>query len=229
MKWISILVSLTWLLTNPLLTILILPTLSTTSVWAQGRPKNRRPAGRKGVCPSEQSLMALTAVVPATGDDLSLSPTPTFLFLIPDAPQPNLKATFRLQANRRNIMPPIAVPLAHTPGIVRVRLPQPIVTEKPFQWSLQVTCGAEKSFEVTGTVVSKVGRADLVKQLGQAKTGRDRVALYQKAGFWLDAVATLAEVQAQDPTAQKDWQNLLQTLNLPELQQQPVVACCTLP
>jgi Domain of Unknown Function (DUF928) len=229
MKWMPIIATLTWMFTSPLLNALISPNLHPDEAWAQGRPKNRRPAGRKGVCPGEQSLTALTAVVPATGDDLTLSPTPTFLFLIPDAPQPSLKATFRLQANRRNIMPPIAVPITHTPGIVNIRLPQPIEPEKPFQWSLQVTCGAEKSFELNGTLMIKVASPDLMKQLGATQTGRERAALYQKAGFWLDAVATLAEAQVQDPTAQQDWQKLLQTLNLPELQQQPVVACCTVP
>ncbi len=229
MKSISLFVTLALMFTHPLLTVLLLPDLPTSGALAQERPKNRRPAGRKGVCPGEQSLSALTAVVPATGDDLSVNPTPTFLFLIPDAPQSDLKATFRLQANRRNIIPPIAVPLAHTPGIVKVQLPAAIAPEKPLQWSLQVTCGAEKSFELTGTLRVKTASPDLVKQLGQAQTRRERAALYQKAGFWLDAVATLAEAQGQDPKAQADWQTLLQTLNLPELRSQPVVACCTLP
>jgi hypothetical protein len=205
------------------------PNLATEAAWAQARPKNRRPAGRKGVCPTAQSLAALTAVVPAMGDDLSLSPTPTFLFLIPDAPQPNLKATFRLQADRRNVMPPFAVPIAHTPGIIKVQLPQPVESEKQFQWSLQVTCGAEKSFELTGTLKVKAADPELMQQLGKASTERERAALYQKAGFWLDAVAALAVAPGQDPQAQADWQKLLQTLDLPELQQQPVVACCTTP
>ncbi len=229
MKWLLNIVTLTVLLTSPLLTALILPLVHPDAAAAQDRPKNRRPAGRKGVCPGEQSLSALTAVVPATGDDLSLSSTPTFLFLIPEVPRSDLKATLRIQADRRNVMPPIAVPIAHTPGIVQVQLPQPLAAEQPFQWSLQVTCGVEKSFELTGTLRVKVASSDLVQQLGQTHTRRERAALYQKSGFWLDAVATLAAVQAQDAAAQSDWQTMLQTLNLPELQQQPVVACCTVP
>jgi Domain of Unknown Function (DUF928) len=228
MKWTPIIVALLWALSTPMLDWVTASSQISDVAVAQGRPKRRKPAGRKGVCAGDRSIGELTAVVAATGTDLTISDTPSFLFFIPDSPQRSLKAIFRLQANRRNIIPPVQLSLTGTPGIIKVQLPKAIAKDQPFQWSFDVSCGVENRFSLQGTVISKAINLELVKQLSQLTSPRDRAALYQKEGLLLDAVATLAEAQSQDSTAKQDWQQLLQTLNLPELQQQPIVPCCTI-
>ena len=233
LKSIQLLSSILWTISSlgmgALLPDLSHPAIARAQFASLGRPKHRKPGAKKGGCLGSPLPGELTAIVPETGDDLTVSDSPTLLFLIPEAPHDSLKAVFRLQVNNRNVAAPLELAIAGTPGIIKVKVPKSLEKNQPYQWLFQITCGSEKSLDLRGTVIVRAASPRLIKQLGNTHSLREKAAVYAREGLWLDAVATLADAQTRDLAVRQDWQTLLQTLGLPELQQQPIVPCCTIP
>ncbi|MGV0027759.1 DUF928 domain-containing protein [Phormidesmis priestleyi] len=194
---------------------------------SNGRPKRRKPGGRKGICQGNRSPGELTAIIPEQGADITASHSPAFFFFIPDAAQSSLKGVFRLQENDRNVIAPIRVSVSGTPGIIKIQLPQSLEKNRSYQWLFQITCGDEKAVAINGTITFREPSPSLTKQLTNQISAREKARLYQREGFFLDAIALLAEAQIKDTNAKTDWKALLQILGLPELTQQPIVPCCT--
>lgn len=185
-----------------------------------GRTRKRRVAGgKKGSCQGTPDAERLTAIVTETGDDITSKEMPTFLFYIPDTAQPSLKAKFRLQANNQNVKPPIEITPKETPGIIKVQFPAKLEQNKPYAWSLEISCGLGRSESVNGTVIYKVANPSLAEQLKRTKSKQEASELYQREGFMLDAVA----VSAEDSTAKQNWQKLLQNLGLTALLDKRVI------
>lgn len=197
------------------------------SQTSSGRPKRRKPGGRKGICQGDFTPGELTAIVPVQGDDVTASRSPAFFFFVPDAAQSSLKGVFRLQENDRNVIAPIQVSVSGTPGIIKIQLPQSLEKNRSYQWLFQITCGDEKAVAINGDVTFKEPSPSLAKQLANQSSPGEKARLYQREGFFLDAIALLADAQTKDTKAQTEWKTLLQTLGLPELIRQPIVPCCT--
>ena len=235
MRWTTALITALWIFTSEITAVLLVVTTHPISAFAQanqissGRPKRRKPGGRKGICQGDRTSGELTAIVPERGDDVTASHSPAFFFFIPDAAQSSLKGIFRLQEHDRNVIAPIPVSISGTPGIIKLQLPQALQKNQRYEWLFQITCGDEKAIGINGIVTFKEPSPSLTKQLKSQISAREKARLYQREGFALDAIALLADAQAKDTNAQTDWKTLLRTLGLPELVQQPIVPCCTLP
>jgi Domain of Unknown Function (DUF928) len=186
-----------------------------------GRSKKRKAGAKRGVCANSRKDEILTAIVPEQGDDLTSKPSPTFLFFVPDAPQPDLKATFRLQVSAKNDRSPMPVTIKNTPGIIAYRLNSPLEAGKNYDWSLEISCGKGRYQNINGTVVYKPLSRELQEKLDKAKSNKKAmVEIYQKEGLILDAVAVSAELATTDA---KFWEKQLKNLDLPELIEKRVV------
>ncbi len=178
----------------------------------------------------------LIALVPEKEAVLTISNSPTFLFYVPYTSDSPLKATFRLRKKEKNnlkynVIPPIPIELSGIPGIIRVRFQKSLETNKPYYWSLSIGCGSSKdnskNRKVQG-ILKKINSNSMIGSDRQRRmTSRELAASYRKAGILLDTLALLAENRKTDPQADKEWANLLQSLNLGNIATEEVLPCCT--
>jgi Domain of Unknown Function (DUF928) len=125
------------------------------------------------------------------------------------------------------------------PGIIDIELPKtsaPLIIDRFYQWELKVT--RKKSSGIKEVAVKGwIQRADLDLQLRDSiaqATPEQQVDLYAENGLWYDALSTLAKLRrdipaeplhqgSQDVAIRKDWKNMLKSVNLGKLANQPFV------
>lgn len=129
-----------------------------------------------------------------------------------------------------------SVVIPEKPGIISVRLPAstpPLQTGKMYHWffKMKVICNPQQPVEreyLEGWVQRVNPNPKLANSLKQA-TVYQRVGLFAENGIWYDALTTLGElrrVKPQDANLATDWINLLQSVGLEKLANQPLTNCC---
>ncbi|MEH1965623.1 DUF928 domain-containing protein [Nostoc sp.] len=203
--------------------------------FVPGRPGRVRSAGTRGNC-----FQTGQYLIPLTPTDKEAQRTtaerPTFFFYIPqtsttvqalefvlrddDSIDPLYKGTFK--------------PVGQN-GIVSVNVPvdQPsLQIGKEYNWTFSMICdpsNRDKDSYVEGTIVRSQDE-NLSLQLNQPNTDLDRAVLFATAGFWEDALRTLANLRRQrpnDPEVQKYWEDLLNSVEIKEVVNKPLLPCCT--
>jgi hypothetical protein len=136
-----------------------------------------------------------------------------------------MNGNFRIKGNGDNIITPIRISITGTPGVIQVKVPKSdkLAPGDTFKWSFEVTCKNGEFRTVKGLINIKSPSSELSKQLEKAKTSREKAKIYHQAGYLLDAAAILAPLVKKDDQAKKDWTELLESLNLPEVIDQPVI------
>jgi Domain of Unknown Function (DUF928) len=173
------------------------------------RPYRRASGAKRGVCrttPAEP-LEELMAFLPESknGADLTATKAPTFYFYVPDRPENVASLEFRLDyaagPKRGNgvLNPPLQVPIANTPGVVKVQLPEVLEKDTTYAWSFTLRCQATReTVSFKGTIVYQDLDATVAAQLAKANTVQQKAAIYTQIGFMLDAVPILlGETQLQ--------------------------------
>jgi Domain of Unknown Function (DUF928) len=206
----------------------------------RGIAGNRSAAASRDTCPTvAQPLTALVPEYRSTQGNRVWGLTgvdhPTLLVYVPYGKNAIVDLSFTLQdesnpADTQIIYQNPNLAPAATPGIMRIALPKfskPLVANKPYHWFLKLNMGCtagQRPIFVDGWVQ----RADLDRtlsdQLKQASpTGK--IALSAENGLWYDALNSLASLRAakpQDPGLKQDWQNLLKSIDLGDLANQPL-------
>ncbi len=196
-----------------------------------GRPNRRGSAGsRNNSClQSEQDAVAL---IPKKGTQLTTSGYPTFYFYVP----PNSAHGFEFSLHDNNSDQPLYQgkfpAVTQSEGIVSVTIPYyampALVTNKIYSWSLSIVCDTDhrdQDLLIEGSIQRLQPNPHLSMELFKA-TLRDRARLYATAGFWQDTITTLAELRRYHPKdleVQKDWENLLKSIDLTEIAAVPLV------
>jgi hypothetical protein len=203
-----------------------------------GRPRGG--AGR-GNCPKVQ--IPLTILIP--NDQISLSQStkitsvwglstsekPTFWFFVPYDNSSNFSAEFALQNAQGKDVYRQAVALPKQPGVIAVHLPDsvpPLETGVPYQTYFTVKCGNSRSSQsdfVKGWVQRIALSPTVANQIATAKP-HDRPAIHANNGLWFDALTTIAELRLKQPNDVKllaEWQSLLESANLSDVADQPLV------
>ncbi len=212
-----------------------------------GRPPNRKDGGKRGSClvSETQTHQDFTALVPEHGEMHSLTATPTLWFYVPHASTTvPLVARFSLRDREgsRAVLAgvpfaPMVIPLSNTPGIIGIRLPKPLEPETEYHWYLTLICaGSEDGPGVDGWLRLVKPDTSLLRQLNQASSWQERLALYKRANLWADRLTLLAEVRDRETSlgenlpsqARVEWAKTLQEIGLAELAQEPIVSCCAL-
>jgi Domain of Unknown Function (DUF928) len=181
---------------------------SDVAIAAPRRPYRRASGAKRGVCPTPTSATPITtapiaelmAFLPAQRNvaDLTTTNAPSFHFYVPDQSDHIANLEFRLdyasgpKRGKGVLNPPLNVPIAKTPGVVKVQLPPILEKSTTYAWSLTLRCqktGETVSFK--GTVIYQDLAAPIATQLAEARSAQARAAIYAQAGFWLDAVPVL--------------------------------------
>jgi len=175
----------------------------------------------------------LTALVANNGSDYTLSEYPTFWFYIPYAPEDISSIEFLLlDSKERKTIYKTGVKLTEKPGIIQVTIPnQPqyaLQAQANYRWRLNLDCKPDTTDEpdlvVDGWIQRQPSNSQLENQLEAVQP--QEYIVYREQEIWHDAIANLAELyfaNPEDDSLQEAWTNLLESVGLAGVAQQPFV------
>lgn len=199
-----------------------------------GSPGRRTHTGVRTIC-SKPSDTLLTALVPLYASkyvwSVTTSERPTFWFNVPYS-STDMHGSFVLRDEAKQ-QTRYTIPLKSTPGIIGFALPATapsLQVGKSYHWYFEIYCGANsnKKEELIAYVEGNIQRQSLdsllERQLQKAPPD-ERIDAYSERGIWQEALTTAAELKRTHPT-DTGWETLLQSVELEEIAQQPLVNCC---
>ncbi|MEM9215199.1 MAG: DUF928 domain-containing protein [Cyanobacteria bacterium P01_F01_bin.150] len=210
-----------------------------------GTPQGRsRGGGSRGDCLWPEDSPPLTALVPTNKNELAglesvwsytMSDRPTFWFYLPYELEATTDVLFILQDGDGNTLEAYSQMFrpSLSPGIVSITLPDiapPLDVGKGYHWFFQVYCDENPDF-VDGWVYRTAPETELDQQL-QAAVPKDQSAIYANNGIWQEAIASLARLRQADPedgAIASDWRQLLESVGLEAIADQPFTTCCEPP
>jgi hypothetical protein len=215
-----------------------LPLLTLAQIYQppdRGLPGRREGGGTRGGCLSRQPT--LTALMPDTNYGQTTSPYPTWLWYAPAIEAE--AAEFVLLDSNGNEVYKATFDIANRPGIISLTLPAtsnlpPLSVGEDYHWYFSLICDLnDRSADVytEGWIQRIEPDTALSRELATADA-LERPSLYAAAGVWHDAIATLADLRRLQPDAaivSDRWENLLESVGLEDLADQPFVQCCEQP
>ncbi len=209
-----------------------------------GAPGSRGSGGSQGPCQignSQIQIDPLIALVYQKTVDEANSKTdvwgqttlkqPSFWFYISYLPP--AQAEFILQNKEGEDLYRQSFKLSGTPGIVQFRLPSEVAIQKGqlYHWYLKIKCSPQGSTDdfADGWVQQVELDAAIEKQLNPSAP-LNNAAIYAENGIWYDALTVLAELRRDRPNdnaISTAWNDLLQSVDLNNIAQKPIISCCT--
>ena len=206
----------------------------------RGIPGRREGGGTRGDECTQGSLSRLVALMPEKSLGLTTESYPQFFWFIPKT-----KARFvefklydvdKQHVNRTPIYQTMFT-ITGEPGIASLTLPSeagipPLESGRDYRWSLSLVCNPENRTRDDIKVFGGVERVSLslydasrLEHLSQ----RDRLSIYEEDGLWLNALTTLANLRACDPSdadLSNRWASLLEAVKLQDYAEQPLMQQC---
>jgi hypothetical protein len=204
-------------------------------------------------CPCYNSLNSLTALLPPTSLALTTADRPTFFLYVPHttaAKTPAIKnedtcngtvsnsktfdVEFELVDEQERRIYQTEFSLAGTPGIISFTLPQnapPLEVKKYYKWYFEVICDREDrsgDSVVSGWTRRVEVSPSLAQDLAKA-AATNRPAIYAQSGLWHDTLTALAQLRRSKPndlSLTTAWAELLKSVGLEKISQEPLVDCC---
>ncbi|MBX9258424.1 DUF928 domain-containing protein [Desmonostoc muscorum CCALA 125] len=196
-----------------------------------GAPTGRRRggAGRAPKCPRE--LNNITALVPALSEvaikdskstlEATVSEYPTFWVYVPELPSNARFAEFVLQDidNKKNIYSKNFL-LSDQAGIISINLPNAseysLKIGTKYRWFFTVYCNEEHTISEEYFFVDSYIERVAINYNFQP----NNYLAYAEHNIWYDTLTQLAQLyrdRPKDPTINRDWQDLLKSINLPDI------------
>lgn len=203
-------------------------------------PGGRRTGGgRRDNClavnPKLTALVPVTEVAPTIQHVWGLTTVehPTFWFYLPYTKSDSYLTEFVLQDQDSNLLYTKNVALPEQPGIISITIPSNIralAVDQQYRWFLKVYCNkterAEESLPIyVEGVVRRVKLNPIATQELSTALKQQQVAIYAENGIWFQVLATLAELQKnnpQDMEMQAAWRNLLIEVGLSDVADKPI-------
>ncbi|XWK89932.1 MAG: DUF928 domain-containing protein [Phormidium sp.] len=179
------------------------------------------------------SEMPLVALVPDNNQGLTGSATPTLLFYVPKTQKPQMVEFVLVDENERPIYETKFTTDGKS-GVVGITIPgnEPAKTlevGKTYRWYFAIVPDGENrrsDIYVQGSIKRVAVNQDLENKLKQGAS-LDLAETYQTNNLWYDAMATLAELRRSRPTdtaVATKWEQLLNSVNLQKLSQEPLMS-----
>ncbi|WP_224086219.1 DUF928 domain-containing protein [Nostoc sp. MS1] len=203
--------------------------------FVPGRPGRLRAAASRGSC----FLNGISAVplIPSNKEaQLTTAANPTFFFYIPQTPKPiqGLEFVLRDSESVTPLYKKSFQPVGQA-GIVSITIPAQqasLKTGKSYNWSFSMICDSQNRDQdlfMKGKI-ERVQDENLAEQIQETNQPLDQAIIYATAGFWENALSTLANLRRQRPNDQevkKYWTDLLSSVELTDVADQPLLPCCT--
>ncbi len=167
----------------------------------------------------------LTALIPVKNPVLTTREHPTFLFYVPYASDDVRFGEFSLLVgpDEKQKLYKTRFTLPQTPGIVSITLPSApeyaLEEGQYYHWYLKLYCQTNTSSQPSVDVNGWVQRVALTPE-------RERQIKAASPDVWYDTSANLAlslRASPQDAKLRNDWVNLLKSIGLEDLAQEPLV------
>lgn len=179
-------------------------------------------AGAASRSSNSATLIALEAIAQ---EPLTVADYPTVFIYVSDTDA--TEGVFVLKDEDDNDIGRVTVALPEQPGIVRVQLPENLMSEalqvgKQYQWFFSPQSENQSGINTT-FITGWIQRTELSPNQIAQLTNADPLAavdLYAEAELWPDALATLAELRQSspnNPTLETKWNNLLNEAGLGSL------------
>uniref|UniRef100_A0ACD5GNS0 DUF928 domain-containing protein n=1 Tax=Desertifilum tharense IPPAS B-1220 TaxID=1781255 RepID=A0ACD5GNS0_9CYAN len=205
-----------------------------------GLPGRREGGGTRSPCLIQDSPH-IQAIVPKSLVGKTASANPTFYVYIP--PNTAQGAEFGIEDANGKELYSQTIQQSITSGIISFNLPPEQMAQlqpgQDYYWYFQLICDANINQGIGSRddfAEGWIHRVELDESFQRtlAQTApRDRINLYAKEGLWYELLDTLAQLRrdatTDTPQAEAEWYSILrhEQVQLNELVQQPLVACCT--
>ena len=211
-------------------------------------PNNGTPVGRRrggtsrNQCPV--SNLPLTALVPGqdtskqTGQNFvsflasTVSEYPTVWIYIPESFKNYHVGEFVFQNEAGKDIYRQSFKLPETEGVIGINLPKKpeysLEIGKKYHWYFKIYCGEPQSETAYYYVDSWIQRIAFTPQLQMQlnKARSEEYWAYFEQNIWYDTLTVLAQLLQANPSSsnlQKDWSNILQSIDLSNITQKPIV------
>lgn len=180
----------------------------------------------------------LKAILPTTTMGRTVADKPTVLLSLPTAI--NKTVEFELADETDNTVYKTSFTMvASGPGIVSVTPPPTVNVPtlevgKNYHWYLIVKCrpnDTESDIVVSGWI-NRVELAPMLTKDLEIASDRDRLKIYEQQGLWYEYLTTLAELRRSSPEDANlalQWTEVLQSVALDKIAQQPFVRSQLIP
>lgn len=180
----------------------------------------------------------LVALIPGHTKGRTEAEYPSFFVYLPSTnPEAKPEIEFTLMTAQKKEIYKTRFKVTGNAGIISLSLSNfgdlpPLKMNQDYRWTLKLICYPDaperdnsQDQYVEGLIERMKPNDEVVGELGSAATPRDRLLAYAKAGFWYDALTTLAElrrIKGNDPVVTKDWEDLLKSVGLEKIAQEPL-------
>jgi Domain of Unknown Function (DUF928) len=204
----------------------------------RGLPGRREGAGTRGPA-CVQDVRPLTTLVPQTNLGLTISEYPQFFWYVPKTRAKT--ATFALfrgndQDPQQSLIYETTINILHSGTVMNFVLPKsqqlpPLVLNQDYYWSIILNCNTDDLFvnpRAEGWVQRVAISNSLKQQLSRAKPG-DRPQIFAQNQLWFDTVSSLASLRCEhssDSALLASWKQLLKSVQLDKIAEQPVHHKC---
>jgi hypothetical protein len=173
-------------------------------------------------------------LIPASGIGKTVAEYPTLFWYMPKTSASRVEFVLK-DANDKEVynttyrLAKSADGVVGAPGVMSLTIPSfanlsPLEMGQEYHWELRLIC--EPPDQSSGTVpdrssdivvdgkIKRVALDPILARRLQLATPQQRVALYEKAGLWHEALSTMIELQRDrpnDPNLAATWDNLLES------------------
>ncbi|NEP50414.1 MAG: DUF928 domain-containing protein [Moorea sp. SIO3C2] len=195
----------------------------------KGTPLAREGTGTRGDCLYKAELPPLHVLVGIKNLYSTVSDYPTFWIYIPYTSEDAPSGEFSFWDNNgKKDLYRKSFKLPDQQGFVGIRLPKtetPLEVGQTYLWNIEIkiNCPSKEAsnqsprpVDIQGAVRRVAQSPDLERELNQAKTTLETIAVYDKYDIWYDHLNKVAELMLQQPhdsTAETAWNQLMEQLN----------------
>ena len=185
-----------------------------------------RDGGSCAIGKASKSDASIVKLLPKSNIGLTTEQHPSIMVYIPATTAET--AFFSIQDENFNHHYQTTLQLPESPGVMEIKLPASapaLATDTTYQYSLVMICG--EYLEPDSPLVSGwIQRIEAKKNAVNQKPSVELASKLANDGIWLDALSTLAQLKKSEPSNQSainSWQQLLNSVGLDEIAQQPIV------
>ncbi|BAY98409.1 hypothetical protein NIES37_23590 [Tolypothrix tenuis PCC 7101] len=173
--------------------------------------------------------VSVTPLMPNSNIGFTVADRPTIFVYLPGSKAQ--KALFTLQDDGSKTYYQTTLTLPQKPGVMEVKLPTSVPalkTNKNYKWSLVMICTEELDTDSpwVGGWIRRVEADRTLTSNNQKPISLELISKLAETGIWYDSLSILAELRRSQPNNQaltNAWQDLLKSVNLNVIANEPLV------
>ncbi len=198
----------------------------------RGAPARTAGGAQRGQCDLSVKP-TLTVLAPSNNVVTTVSGNPTLFWYVPNTKAE--LADFMIFDNQDEVVYKTTLALKGVPGVVKLSLPATVSLQPgtTYKWVFSLKCDlADPSGDafVHGWLErTKLSREE-VNKLAGVKDPLKQAEMYAQAQVWQETLTILAQLRdnrPNDPIVNEAWNELLKSVDLEDIANQPLIECCT--